>query len=140
MWKYQQKEQKKYKGKLLTWRITCSFARFSSSRYVLLHCNEKTISCDVKETMASRYRCWLCIWINKKRVCNKRGSWKSSQKLINRECWMRLGRVAKNRIINKRGFPSIRNSRVDAAVFSRLFLHFSWLFLNTSMFEHVLAR
>ena len=25
MWKYQQKEHKKYKGSLSTWRITCSF-------------------------------------------------------------------------------------------------------------------
>ena len=26
------------------------FAWFSSSRYVMLHCNQKTILCDVKET------------------------------------------------------------------------------------------
>ena len=32
--------------------------------------------------------------------------------LINGECWIRLGRVAKNGIINKQGVPSIRNSRV----------------------------
>ena len=31
-------------------RITCSFARFSSSGYVVLHCNQKTILCDVEET------------------------------------------------------------------------------------------
>ena len=40
MWKYQQKEHKKYKGSLSTWRITCSFA----------HCNQETILCDVEET------------------------------------------------------------------------------------------
>ena len=32
--KYQRKEYKKYKGSLSIWRITCSFARISSSRYV----------------------------------------------------------------------------------------------------------
>ena len=26
------------------------FARFSSSRYFVLHCNQKTILCDVEET------------------------------------------------------------------------------------------
>ena len=54
--KYQQKEHKKYKGSLSTLRITCSFARFSSSRCVLLHAAlcfiviRKTILCDVEET------------------------------------------------------------------------------------------
>ena len=33
-----------------------------------------------------------------------------SQKLIDGECSIRLRRVAKNGIINKRGVPSIRNS------------------------------
>ena len=50
MWKYQEKEHKKYKGSLSTWRITCSFARFFSSHYVVLHCNQKTILCYVEET------------------------------------------------------------------------------------------
>ena len=49
-WKYQQKEHKKYEGSLSTWRITCSFAQLSSSRYVVLYCNQKTILCDVEET------------------------------------------------------------------------------------------
>ena len=44
------KKHKKYKGSLSTGRITCSFTRFSSSRYVVLHCNQKTILCDVEET------------------------------------------------------------------------------------------
>ena len=34
------------------------------------------------------------------------------RKLINGECGIRLGRVAKNRITNKRRVPSITNSRV----------------------------
>ena len=62
---------------------------------------------------ASHYRCRLCTWINKRGVWNKRGGWQNSPKLINGECWISLGRVAKNAIINKRGVPSIRNSRVD---------------------------
>ena len=61
---------------------------------------------------ASEYRCRLCTWINKRGVWNKTGDWLNSSKLINGECWIRLGRVAKNEIINKRGVPSIRNSRV----------------------------
>ena len=122
-WKYQQKEHKKYKGGLCTWRITCSFAWFSSSRYVVLHCNQKTICVMwnkqlVQQTVlcfayASRYCRRLCTWIDKREVCNKRGGWQNSPKLINGECWIRFGRVAKNGIINKRGVPSIRDSKVQ---------------------------
>ena len=61
---------------------------------------------------ASCYCCQLCTWINKQGVPNKSGGWQNSPKLINMECWIRLGSVAKNKIINKRGVPSIWNSRV----------------------------
>ena len=47
------KKHKKYKGSLSTLRITCSFARFSSSRYVVLDCNQKAI---VHQTVL-----WLCL-------------------------------------------------------------------------------
>ena len=50
LWKYQQKEHKKYKSSLSTWRIFCYFARFSCSHYIVLHCNQKTILCNVEET------------------------------------------------------------------------------------------
>ena len=51
LWKYQQKEHKKYKGILSTWRrITCSFAWFSFSHYAVLHCNQKKLLCDAEET------------------------------------------------------------------------------------------
>ena len=56
LWKYQQKEHK-YKGSLSTWRIICSFARFSSSHYVVHHCNQKTILCDVEETTCTTNSC-----------------------------------------------------------------------------------
>ena len=74
---------------------------------------------------ASRYRCWLCTWINKRGVWNKRGGWQNSPKLIYGECWVRLGRVTKNGIINKRGVPSIWNSRVVGikCVFQKLQKH-----------------
>ena len=49
LWNYQQKEHKKYRGSLSTWKITCSFAQFSSSQYVVLHCNQKSILYDVEE-------------------------------------------------------------------------------------------
>ena len=39
--------------------------------------------------------------------------WQNSPKLINGECRIRLGRVAKNGIINKWGVPSFPNSRVQ---------------------------
>ena len=61
---------------------------------------------------ASHYHCRLCTWIKKRGVWNKRGGWQNSSKLVNNKCWIRLGRVAKNRIINKWGVPSIQNSRV----------------------------
>ena len=50
--------------------------------------------------------------INKLGVWNKRGGWENSPNLINGDCWVRLERVAKNRIINKREVPSIQISRV----------------------------
>ena len=40
--------------------------------------------------------------INKQWAWNKRGGWPNSPKLINGECWKRLGRVEKNEIIIKR--------------------------------------
>ena len=46
-------KKQKYKGSLSTLRITCSFARFSSSRYVVLDCNQKAI---VHQTVL-----WLCL-------------------------------------------------------------------------------
>ena len=55
---------------------------------------------------ASRYRRRLCTWIN------KRGGWQNSPYSIKWECWIRLGRLAKNWITKKRGAPSIWNSRV----------------------------
>ena len=70
--------------------------------------------CDFAK--ASHYRCRLCTWINKRGVWNKRRGWQNSPKLINEKCWIRLGRVAKNGIINKRGVPSIRNSRVTSKI------------------------
>ena len=47
----------KYKASLSTWRITCSFAWFSSSCYVLLQCNQKTILSDVKEILCDFVQC-----------------------------------------------------------------------------------
>ena len=57
--------------------------------------------------------CRLCTWINKQGVWNKRGDWQNPPKLISKECWIRLGRVVKDGIINKRGTPSIRNLRLS---------------------------
>ena len=92
MWNYQQKEHKKYKGSLSTWKITCSFAWFSSSRYVVLHCNQKTILCDVEETTCKQAVLWLCL------------GFKLPLLTVHMN-WIKLGRVAKNRVINKRGVP-----------------------------------
>ena len=41
------------------------------------------------------YHCRLCTWINKRGVWHKRRGWQNSSKLINGECRIRLGRVAK---------------------------------------------
>ena len=115
------KKHKKYKGSLSAWRITCSFTRCSSSRYVVLHCNQKTILCDVEETTCTTNSFVVLPRFQTTAVdCahelingwNKRVGWQNSPKSINGECWIRLGRVAKNGMINKRGVPSIRNSRV----------------------------
>ena len=62
--------------------------------------------------LASRYRCRLCTWINKRGVWNKKGGRQNFPKLLNGECWIRLGKLTKNGIINKRGVQSIWNSRV----------------------------
>ena len=51
------KKHKKYKASLSAWRITCSFAWFSSSRYVLLQCNQKTILSDVEEILCDFVQC-----------------------------------------------------------------------------------
>ena len=125
MWKYQQREHKKYKGNLSTWRTTCSFTLFFSSCYVVLHHEHYVVLhhehraykknlyikqfCGFAEALC--YHCRLCTWFNKRGVWNKREGWQNSPK-INRECWIRLGRVAKNRIINKPRVPSMRNARV----------------------------
>ena len=62
---------------------------------------------------ASHYRCRLCTWINIRGVWTKRRGWQNSPKLKNGECGIRLERVTKNGIFNKRGVPSIQNSRVQ---------------------------
>ena len=49
---------------------------------------------------------WLCLGLTlplstvhmKRGVWNKRGGWQNSPKLVNGECWIRLGRVEKNGI------------------------------------------
>ena len=105
------KKHKKYKGSLSTWRVTSKpgpvyvYKRhaFKKNIYLKQFCGF---------TKASRHRYRLCTWINRRNVWNKRGDWQNSPKLINRECWIRLGRMGKNGIIKKQRVPSIRNSRV----------------------------
>ena len=112
MWKYQQKEHKKYKISYLHEESLPNLSLYMLINVMLIR------NMYIKEycgfVYASRYCCWLCTWINKRGVWNKRGGWQNSPKLINGECRIRLGTVAKNGIINKWGVPSIWNSRVKA--------------------------
>ena len=129
MWKYQQKEHEKYaddddddddddlhEESLV---LLLDSPLHATSCFIVIR---KQFCAMWKKQHVQQTVLWLClgftlplstVHMNKRGVWNKRRGWQNFPKLINGECWISLGRVAKNAIINKRGVPSIRNSRVD---------------------------
>ena len=110
MWKYQHKEHQKYKGSLSTWRKTSKPEPVYAYK---CHAYKKECTSNSFVALPRLHATTVnCAHELINGVWNKRGGWQYSPKLINRECWIRLGRVAKNGIINERRVSSIQNSRI----------------------------
>ena len=111
MWKYQQKEYRKYKGSLSTWRITSKpepVYGYKRGAYRKETCTLNSFVA-LPRLHATAVDCAHQLINGEYGIKGETG--KNSPKLMNGECWIRLGRVAKNGMINKRGARSIRNSR-----------------------------